>query len=195
VTNRALARTFDELVAGARRRVVIASPYALDRRLVSAVEASPAEEKSLVIAKHNNFWCLQLITPYLVDRAVRAGIELFHFEQFSHAKFALIDDLLLVGSSNFGRHSLSCNDEIGYVIDNPAFVGHFEQVMLGGVVPLATTSSRRQRWSGLVSSALIDSYLMVYARVIAPLVPPLAPSSDTGAASRFRRPRAPRLPL
>ena len=184
VTNRALARTFDELVAGARRRVVVASPYAVDRRLAGLLEACPAPARSVVVAPENNFWCLQLIAPYLFDRLDRAGVTLLRFPRFSHAKFLLVDDdALLVGSSNFGRHSLSCNAEIGLVIRDRAFIARFEREMLAGLTPVDPGRSRRRRLTGMVGSALIDRYLMVYARSIAPLVPTLAPNADDPAVT------------
>lgn len=176
VTNRALARTFDELVAGARHRVVVASPYAVDRRLAEVLEASPAPSRTVVVAPENNFWCLQLIAPYLFHRLERAGVGLLRFPRFSHAKFLLVDnDALLVGSSNFGRHSLSCNDEIGVVIRDRGFIAAFEQEMLSGLEPVEPVPDRRRRLAGRVGAAVIDRSLMVYARTIAPLVPALAP--------------------
>jgi len=176
VTNRALARTFDELVAGARHRVVVASPYAVDRRLAQVLEASPARFKTVVVAPENNFWCLQLIAPYLFHRLDRSGVRLLRFPRFSHAKFLLADhDALLVGSSNFGRHSLSCNDEIGVVIRDRGFIAAFEREMLSGLEPVEPGSGRRRRLTGRAGAAVIDRSLIVYARTIAPLVPTLAP--------------------
>lgn len=176
VTNGALARTFDELVAGARRRVVVASPYAVDRRLAQVLEASPAPSKTVVVAAENNFFCLQVIAPHLFHRLERAGVRLARFPRFSHAKFLLVDDdALLVGSSNFGRHSLSCNAEVGLVIRDRAFIAAFERAMLAGLAPVAPAPGRARHLVGRVGAAMIDGYLMVYARTIAPHVPTLAP--------------------
>lgn len=176
VTNGALARTFDALVAGARHRVVVASPYAVDRRLAQVLEASPAPAKTVVVAPENNFWCLQVIAPYLFHRLERAGVRLLQFPRFSHAKFLLVDDeALLVGSSNFGRHSLSCNAEVGLVIRDRPFIAAFERAMLGGLAPVEPGPGRARRLAGRAGAAMIDRYLMVYARTIAPLVPTLAP--------------------
>jgi cardiolipin synthase len=181
VTGRAVARKLDELVAGARQRIVIASPYAMDRRLAGRMEACPARHKTLIVAPRNNFWCQRLVTPYLADRMSRAGVQLADYGRFSHAKFVLVDeDTLLIGSSNFGRHSLFCNNEIGLVIRDRDFIAHFERTMLSDLTPVALRGQRSRRWCGLVSSALIDGYLIIYARAIAPLVPPLARSPRPG---------------
>ena len=50
-----------------------------------------------------------------------------------------------------------------------------EQEMLSGLEPVEPAAGRRRRLTGRVSAAMIDRYLMVYARTIAPLVPTLAP--------------------
>ena len=180
VTNQAVERTFDQLVAGARHRLVIASPYAVDRRLVALLERCPAPAKSLILVEHNNFRFLQLITPYLSERLTRAGVGLFNYDRFSHAKFLLVDDdALLIGSSNFGRHSCWCNQEIGLVIRDREFISCFQQSLLSGLRPAAPTQPERRLRLGRLASAAMDRYLMLYARVIVPCVPSLARSART----------------
>lgn len=175
VTNGAIRPTFDRLIVEAEQRVVVASPYALDRRLARVLEACSAPMKSIVIADHNNFKFLQAITPYLVDRVAGDGVELLTYSQFSHSKFLLIDDdCLLVGSSNFGRHSLTCNQEIGLIIRDREFIKRFESMFLIGLESAEASGSAAQRLFGRVATAGMEAYLMAYARLIAPRVPLLA---------------------
>ena len=171
VTNRALEDTFDELVSTATERVVVASPYAVDRRLAALLEQAPAPDKHVIVTVENNFRYLQLITPYVIDRLSRAGAGLLTYRKFSHAKFVLADGRLLIGSSNFGRHSFWCNQEVGVVIDDPAFVEAFAATMLDDLVPLDPVTARHHRWIGSVASAAMIGYLWVYARLIVPRVP------------------------
>jgi cardiolipin synthase len=171
VTNKALERVFDQLVRGARQRVVVASPYALDRGLARALEASPAATKTVVIAARNNFRFFRLITPYLARRLARAGVELASYGRFSHSKFLLVDDdYLLLGSSNFGRHSFWCNQEIGLVIRDAGFVGRFEAELLAGLGPVQIGGGIHRVWAGALATAATDTYLRLYARVVAPHV-------------------------
>ncbi|MDH3680754.1 MAG: phospholipase D-like domain-containing protein, partial [Acidimicrobiia bacterium] len=170
VTNRELAQTFDSLVGGARRRVVVASPYALDRRLVRSLEASPASVRTVVMADRNNFRFLEAITPYLAARAARAGVGLRRYSTFSHSKFLLADDQLLVGSSNFGRHSLTCNQEIGLVISDDSFVARFEAAFLADLRPVRVSQSKRRRLFGWMATAIMECYLIAYSELIAPRV-------------------------
>ena len=171
VTNEALEEAFDDLVSSARQRVVVASPYAVDRRLAELLEQAPATDKSVIVATENNFRYLQLITPYVTHRLARAGARLFTYRRFSHAKFVLADDRLLIGSSNFGRHSFWCNQEVGLVIDDAEFIDDFTAAMLDDLDPLRPSTPLRQRWLGWIASGAMLGYLRLYARLIAPHVP------------------------
>lgn len=171
VTNSAVEATFDELVRTAERRIVVASPYAVDRRLAILLHQSKARHKTVIVARHNNFRLLELITPWVLDRLSAAGAELFSYPRFSHAKFVLADDRLLVGSSNFGRHSFWCNQEIGLVIDDPAFLETFAEAMLVDLEELEPTSGRGRRRLGWFASGVMDTYIRLYARFIVPHVP------------------------
>ena len=173
LTNQALQRAFDELVSSARRRVVVASPYAIDRRLATKLEKAPAPDKLVIVATKNNFRYLQAITPYVLHRLAKAGARLATYRSFSHAKFVLADDTLLVGSSNFGRHSFWCNQEIGLRIDDPGFVEEFSALMLDDLVPVDAKTPLSKRWLGWAASAAMVGYLWVYARLIVPRVPSL----------------------
>ena len=177
VTNGALRVSFDRLIAQARQRIVVASPYALDRRLLDVLGRSTAPDRTVVIADHNNFKILQAITPFLTARARQAGINLATYERFSHSKFLLVDDdRLLVGSSNFGRHSLTCNQEIGLVIRDRAFIAEFESTVLSGLVPAEPTTAPGLLAFGWLATLGMEAYLAFYAKVIAPRVPLLAAS-------------------
>lgn len=171
VTNRAVGATFDELVRTAEQRVVVASPYAVDRRLATLLDQSNARHKTVIVARRNNFRSLELITPYVLDRLTAAGADLFSYPTFSHAKFVLADNRLLVGSSNFGRHSFCCNQEIGLVIDDTAFLKTFAEAMLVDLEELDPTPGRGRRCLGWFASGAMDGYLRLYARGIAPHVP------------------------
>lgn len=175
VTNGALRVAFDHLVERARNRIVVASPYALDRRLLDVLEKASAPDKTVIIAEHNNFRFLQAITPYLAARARRAGIGLATYDRFSHSKFLLVDDRLLVGSSNFGRHSLTCNQEIGLVIRDPALIAEFESTFLPDLLPVVPTGSIGRRAFGWLATIGMEAFLATYARVVTPRVPLLAP--------------------
>ncbi len=136
LTDGAIEATFDELVLGARDRIVVASPYAIDRHLARLMERSTARSKTVVVAAENNFAFLELITPYVLDRLSAAGVDICTYPRFSHAKFVLADERLLIGSSNYGRHSFWCNQEIGLVIDDRTVVEKLASELLDDLRPL-----------------------------------------------------------
>ena len=174
LTNDAIETVFDDMVLSAKRRLVVASPYAIDRRLARLMHASAAASKTAIVAVENNFLFLDWITPYVTERLARAGVDLRTYGNFSHAKFVLSDDRLLVGSSNYGRHSFWCNQEIGLVIDDPGFVEGFAGAMLGDLRPVAVDRSLRRRMTGWLASAAMDTFLRAYATVVAARTPALA---------------------
>ncbi|MEM9889675.1 MAG: phosphatidylserine/phosphatidylglycerophosphate/cardiolipin synthase family protein [Actinomycetota bacterium] len=179
LTNTAIEATFDELVTSARDRVVVASPYAIDRHLADLMEQSTATHKTVIVAADNNFRFLELITPYVTGRLAAAGATVATYGRFSHAKFVLADERLLIGSSNYGRHSFWCNQEIGLVIDDAAFVDAFAARMLADLVPAHHGVAPGRRAMGRLASAGMDTFLRFYARAIVPRVPLVAP--DTAA--------------
>ncbi|MFV0526143.1 MAG: phospholipase D-like domain-containing protein [Acidimicrobiales bacterium] len=175
VSNRAVERTFDEMVANARRRVVVASPYAIDRHLVAGLERSAAPQRTVVISDDNNFRILRVITPHLQHRLERAGVAVAAYRRFSHAKFLLADDRLLVGSSNYGRHSFWCNQEIGLVVDDPGFVADFvTRILEDNLGSAATGHPAPSRWLGAGVAMGMTGFLRAYGRWVAPRVPALA---------------------
>ena len=132
------------------------------------------------MATENNFRFLELITPYVTQRLAQAGAELVAYRNFSHAKFVLADNRLLIGSSNYGRHSFWCNQEIGLVIDDADFVDAFAQRLLSDLVPVRPSANRARRAVGRVASAAMDFHLQLYARWIVPRVPLLLSERDHG---------------
>ncbi|MEL7210948.1 MAG: phospholipase D-like domain-containing protein, partial [Actinomycetota bacterium] len=150
-----------------------------DRRL-RRCRAQLHESKTAIVATDNNFRFLELITPYVTERLGLAGAELATYRRFSHAKFVLADDRLLIGSSNYGRHSFWCNQEIGLVIDDADFVEQFADRMLADLVPVQHSTNRTRRVVGQVASAAMDAYLRLYARWIVPRVPLLLSDRDHG---------------
>ncbi len=177
LTNSAIEATFDDLVRSAKDRIVVASPYAIDRRLALLMEESVATHKTVIVAADNNFRFLELITPYVTNRLVAAGATVATYDRFSHAKFVLADERLLVGSSNYGRHSFWCNQEIGLVIDDPAFVDAFAARMLADLVPARPGLNGGRRVVGRIASAGMDTFLRLYTRLIVPRVPLVARDS------------------
>lgn len=108
----------------AARSVQIVSAYFLPtwrlRRALLRV-ARRGGRVQLLLAGKSDVRLSQLASRRLYQSFLRAGVEVFEYEpQVLHAKMAILDDVVYVGSSNFDTRSLQINYELmGRVTDHP----------------------------------------------------------------------------
>lgn len=161
VTNREVERLFNAMVLEARHSIELASPYALDVGLTQIFAKAGAPRKRVIAPRRNNFLVYRAMSPYLTWRLRRSGTSIATYTNFSHSKFLLVDDeRLLIGSSNFGRHSFWCNQELCLVIDDPEFIRDFKAALLRD-----TESIDRRRPTIAVAFGGLVSWCM-YAMVV-----------------------------
>ena len=157
ITNFEIEPLFNDMVSGATRSLVLASPYSLDVGIVRLLERSPAPAKAVIMARSNNFRWLRAAEPHIWGRLARSGVDLRTYPDFFHARFLLADDTqLLVGSSNFSRHSFRCNQEICLLITDAEFIADFKARMLADIEPLEPEQPMRRTgpvaaWSRVVA--------------------------------------------
>ena len=178
LTNREIEPVFNEVVGRATGSLVLASPYSLDVGIVDLLKRSPAPAKTVITAQQNNYRWLRLAEPYIWSRLARAGVELRTYPDFFHARFLLADDdKLLIGSSNFSRHSFRCNQEICLLITDAEFIDGFKARMLADTGPLEPTERSHNPAAAITGAVVAHFYfhaLIGAARVVAPLTPALA---------------------
>ena len=182
ITNAAIEPAFNDIVAGAARSLVLASPYSLDVGIVELLAQAEAPSKTVVTAQSNNFRWLRAAEPYLWERLARSGVELRTYPDFFHARFLLADDdKLLVGSSNFSRHSFRCNQEVCLLITDTEFIADFKARMLADTEPLRTAQSGRRGEAGELWGRLAARFyfhgIIGAAQLVARFAPTLARSS------------------
>jgi cardiolipin synthase len=137
VTNSEVEHIFDSLLAEAKHSVELASPYAIDVPLTRKMFKVTAPHKRVIATKRNNLLIYRAMSPSLKWRLRRSKTKLASYTNFSHSKFLLVDDeKLLVGSSNFGRHSFWCNQEICLLITDRAFIDHFKETLMQETEPM-----------------------------------------------------------
>ena len=131
ITNDAVEKIFDGMVEEANESVVLASPYCLDAGLPRLMAKATAPHKEVIIARRNNFLVYRAMSPFLKWALRRSGTVTSAYTNFSHSKFLLVDDRkLLIGSSNFGRHSFWCNQEICLLITDVDFIREFKAALM-----------------------------------------------------------------
>ncbi len=171
ITNERIEETFDEMINSAEESIVVASPYALDLDLERKLAAATAPSKTVITPQQSNFPMFQKTDPYMRERILRHDVELRTFTDFFHAKFLLVDnERLLVGSSNFGRHSFRCNQEICVVIDDRSFIDALLQA-LPATKPIEHRPSRLRYWLG----CLVEAYFFIGTNLLERIVVPRAP--------------------
>ena len=179
LTNRRIEPAFTEIVRGASRSLVLASPYSLDVGIVKLLGQARAPVKTVITAQQNNYRWLRTVEPYIWRRLARSGVELHTYPDFFHARFLLADDdRLLVGSSNFSRHSFRCNQEVCLLITDTEFIAGFKARMLADTAPLELAGSAHQSGAGAGWGQFVARFyfhvVIGAARLVAPLSPALA---------------------
>ena len=178
LTNREIEPAFTEIINSATGSLVLASPYSLDAGIVKLLGQARTPAKAVITAQQNNYRWLRLAEPYIWSRLARAGVELRTYPDFFHARFLLADDdKLLIGSSNFSRHSFRCNQEICLLITDAEFIAGFKTRMLADTGPLETSHRRRSPAATAAGAVVAHFYfhtLIGAAQVVAPLTPALA---------------------
>ena len=182
LTNSEIEPAFTRLVHEATASLVLASPYSLDLGIVKLLGQARASVKTVITARQNNYRWLRTAEPYIWSRLARAGIELSTYPDFFHARFLLADDAkLLVGSSNFSRHSFRCNQEICMLITDAGFIADFKSRMLPDTGPLEPTERSQStaatvtvRVMGAVAAHFYFHGIIGAAQRVAPFTPALA---------------------
>ena len=174
VTNEQIEVVFDELISNAKESILVVSPYALDPDLDRRLAAASAPSKTVVSPQSSNYWTLRQTDHYMRERLLRRGITLKTFSDFFHAKFLLVDEkTVLIGSSNFGRHSFRCNQEICIVIDDEVFVESLISAM-PELTPAAHESSRLRYLLGMAAQGYLFTGIGLLERIVVPRAPVLA---------------------
>ena len=179
ITNAEIEPAVKDIVNGAARSLVLVSPYSLDIGIVKLLEQVRVPDKTVVTARENNFRLLRAAEPYIWGRLVRSGIELRTYPDFFHARFLLADDdRLLVGSSNFSRHSFRCNQEVCLLITDTEVIADFKDRMLADTEPLERAQPVRRSLAGAAWGRVVARFyfhvIVGAAQVVAPFAPTLA---------------------
>jgi cardiolipin synthase len=109
-------RTFVQMLYGARRRVVVTTPYFVpDRPFVDAMQAAAARdlEVHLITPFQADQLLVRLAQESYYEELLRAGVRIHLYRtRFLHAKHISVDDdLCAIGSSNIDMRSFMLNEE------------------------------------------------------------------------------------
>ncbi len=121
-----IKRTLVQRIARAQKRVWLATAYfvpswKLRRRLARAARRG-VDVRLLLPGPHTDHPAVRHAGRRFYRRLLHAGVRIYEYQpRFQHAKVALIDDWVAVGSSNLDRWNLRWNLEANQEIDAPDF--------------------------------------------------------------------------
>ena len=114
-------RLFDALIHGARRRVVLTTPYFIpDEPLLQAVQTAAIRGVSvhLVVSEVGDHPVVSLAQESYYEELLEAGVQVHLYRtNFLHAKHLSIDDsVAMIGTSNLDIRSFALNAEVMLLI-------------------------------------------------------------------------------
>jgi cardiolipin synthase len=113
----------------ANQRLWIATAYFLPswrlRRVMRAVAERGTDVRLLLPGRITDNPAVRYASQGFYLALLKAGIRIYEYQPtFMHAKFALVDDWVSLGSSNFDRWSVARNLEANLESDSPEFASH-----------------------------------------------------------------------
>ncbi len=175
LTNKYLEETYYNLIKNAKKEIIISSPYIQDCSLINLLNNRKIN-RVLLTLKENNYRIINSMADYLNKNLIKNGVGVYWYNNFSHAKFMIIDrEILLVGSSNMGKESFLTKEEIGILIDDKDFVRHFTKRMYLDEKDQLIKATYRNKISVIqpVVTYLFYKLLMGYAKVCRKSVKPI----------------------
>ncbi|MBN19914.1 MAG: hypothetical protein CL678_01405 [Bdellovibrionaceae bacterium] len=110
-------------ITSAQKRITILTPYfspslSMRRRLKKL--AKQGVKITLIVPRFSDVNLSRWINQSYYKSFIRSGISIYEYkEKILHSKLILIDDLLILGSSNFNQRSLRQDLEIDYITSDP----------------------------------------------------------------------------
>ena len=125
--------SFLRLITSAKKRIWIQTPYFIPSDTVLEALflalASGIEVNLMVPAQRSSFF-LEPTTNYYIRRLLPAGLKVYQYEGYIHAKVMVVDDVIAsIGSSNMDIRSLEIDDEVQMIFYDEAFNERYMDVI------------------------------------------------------------------
>jgi len=114
----------------------------------------------LLIQGNSDQWWTDWATQALIGELVGAGVEVYEYTpSFLHAKVAVIDDAMTVGSSNIDPFSLTLSLEANLMVDDPAMAAdlrtRLDTVIASSSRRLQPQTPLRSPWRAIVRAVTL----------------------------------------
>lgn len=166
ISNEVITERFNKLIRGAKKEIIISSPYFISKDIIDLAKQKKITIKFLTVKK-NNYQIANLMSKIIYPLFVKYNIEIYFYEKFSHAKFIIVDrEKVLLGSSNFCINNLPYEQEIGVYIEDKKFA---EEIYNKLVVNKMHKLQRYQRKFSCFRSSVSALILFLIVRLSYPI--------------------------
>ena len=161
---------YHEVIASARRRIWIASPYFVpDRSIISALQLAALRgvDVRVLIPDRPDKVVVGMANWAFTRELLPAGIRIYRYRDgFLHQKVFLMDDRLAgVGTANFDNRSFRLNFEITALVHDPGFCAEVEAMLVSDFA-----DSRLVEAEELAAKPFWFPFAMGAARLLAPVL-------------------------
>ncbi len=125
--------TVVRLIEQAKERVILESPYLFGRDVWQALQAkAPTAEVSVMVPSHNH---KKVFTPSerRLTRAAESGVRVNRFPGMTHARYAIIDDIVVFGSHPFNSILAGRTSELAIFSHEKSLVAQLEAFWKSGI--------------------------------------------------------------
>jgi len=161
----AMPELFESLMFGARREIVVTTPYYVpDESLQNALctTAYRGVDTTIVFPARNDSWIVGAASRSYYADLLAAGVKIYEYEGgLLHTKSLTLDgEITLIGSANMDRRSFELNYENNILFHDPALTGAVrqrQQDYIARSVPVrkeavAAWPMSRRLWNNLIAT-------------------------------------------
>ncbi len=158
-------RYYRDLIArirNARQRVWIANAYFVPQgSLIEALSEAAANgaDVRVVVPAHSDIWFMSFVAATFADKLTHIGVRLLQYQPcMLHSKTMIIDDWVLVGSTNLNNRSLRHDLEADVVLRAPESLATMEDIFNADItrsIEITGTAHRPPWWVRLIGNTVL----------------------------------------
>ena len=114
-THKSIFSTILKLIKQAKKEIIIVTPYFVaDTGIGVALRAAIKRgvHISILIPKKGDHYSADIYTKFNAFVATKQGMSVFEYPRMVHAKYMIVDDVVMFGSANFNNRSLHYDYEL-----------------------------------------------------------------------------------
>ena len=156
-----------EAITGARKRVLLVTPYFVPSEAAMMALTSAAlsgVDTALIVPRSSDSRMVTLAARSYFDALAEAGVRVYEFPRMLHTKALLVDDgTVILGSANFDRRSFRLNFELSVLFEDAGLGDKVARILYGYL-------GESQRFDPKIRLSLGERLAQAGARLFSPLL-------------------------